>query len=134
MTGVYASLVAPVTATARVRVVIADADPFARRTVRDALQETDGIVVAADAQNAREALELAERVAIGYSESLDGNIAQRLALEVPHRVFDALVYSKLRTALGGLGGPSALQSSRAALHERHRLGATTRRAGHTDPG
>jgi DNA-binding NarL/FixJ family response regulator len=59
MTGAYASLVAPVTATARVRVVIADADPFARRTVRDALQETEGIVVAADAQNAREALELA---------------------------------------------------------------------------
>ena len=45
--------------------------------------------------------DLAERVAIGYSESLDGNIAQRLALEVPHRVFDALVYSKLRAALGG---------------------------------
>src|SRR5438270_13673986 len=45
--------------------------------------------------------DLAERVASGYSESLDGNIAQRLALEVPPRLFDALVYSKLRSALGG---------------------------------
>jgi long-chain acyl-CoA synthetase len=45
--------------------------------------------------------DLAERVAIGYSESLDGNIAQRLALEVPHRIFDALVYSRLREAMGG---------------------------------
>jgi len=45
--------------------------------------------------------DLAERVAIGYSEALDGNVAQRLALEIPHRAFDALVYSKLRAALGG---------------------------------
>ena len=45
--------------------------------------------------------DLAERVAIGYSESLDGNPLQRIALEAPHRIFDALVYSKLRAALGG---------------------------------
>jgi len=45
--------------------------------------------------------DLAERVAIGYSEALDGNPLQRAALEVPHRIFDALVYSKLRAALGG---------------------------------
>jgi len=45
--------------------------------------------------------DLAERVAIGYSESLDGNALQRAALEVPHRIFDAIVYSKLREAMGG---------------------------------
>jgi long-chain acyl-CoA synthetase len=45
--------------------------------------------------------DLAERVAIDYSKSLDGNVVQRVALEVPHRIFDALVYSKLRAALGG---------------------------------
>jgi len=45
--------------------------------------------------------DLAEKVAIGYSESLDGNPLRRAVLEVPHRVFDALVYSKLRAALGG---------------------------------
>ncbi len=45
--------------------------------------------------------DLAERVAIAYSEACDGNALQRLALEGPHRVFDALVYSKLRAALGG---------------------------------
>jgi long-chain acyl-CoA synthetase len=45
--------------------------------------------------------DLAERVAIAYSQSLDGSTVTRLALEGPHRVFDALVYSKLRNALGG---------------------------------
>jgi long-chain acyl-CoA synthetase len=45
--------------------------------------------------------DLAERVAIAYSQAQDGNQLARLALEVPHRTFDALVYSKLRTALGG---------------------------------
>jgi long-chain acyl-CoA synthetase len=45
--------------------------------------------------------DIAERVAIGYSEAQDGNAAKRLALEVPHRLFDSLVYSKLRAALGG---------------------------------
>jgi DNA-binding NarL/FixJ family response regulator len=46
-------------ATARISVVIADADPFSRRTVRDALQSAEDIVVAADAAHTREALELA---------------------------------------------------------------------------
>jgi len=44
---------------ARMSVVIADADPFSRRTVRDALQSAEDIVVAADAADAREAVELA---------------------------------------------------------------------------
>ena len=45
--------------------------------------------------------DLAERVAISYSQARDGNPVARLALELPHRTFDALVYSKLRAALGG---------------------------------
>jgi long-chain acyl-CoA synthetase len=45
--------------------------------------------------------DLAERVAIAYSQAQDGNPLQRIALEAPHRIFDALVYSKLRAALGG---------------------------------
>jgi long-chain acyl-CoA synthetase len=45
--------------------------------------------------------DLAESVAIKYSESLDGNPVKRAAYELPHRVFDSLVYSKLRAALGG---------------------------------
>ncbi|MBV9369440.1 MAG: long-chain fatty acid--CoA ligase, partial [Frankiales bacterium] len=45
--------------------------------------------------------DLAEKVAIAYSEAQDGSPAARLALEIPHRIFDALVYTKLRGALGG---------------------------------
>jgi long-chain acyl-CoA synthetase len=45
--------------------------------------------------------DLAERVAIGHSRALDGSWAGRLAYAVPHRVFDKLVYAKLRAALGG---------------------------------
>jgi long-chain acyl-CoA synthetase len=45
--------------------------------------------------------DLAEKVAINYSQSLDGNPLQRAVYELPHRVFDALVYTKLRAALGG---------------------------------
>jgi DNA-binding NarL/FixJ family response regulator len=43
----------------RLRVLIADADPFARRAIRDALQAAEGIAVVADACDHREALELA---------------------------------------------------------------------------
>ena len=46
------------TACPRLRVLIADADPFARRAIRDALQAADGIAVVADASDDREALEL----------------------------------------------------------------------------
>jgi len=45
--------------------------------------------------------DLAERVAVDYSKALDGPFAQRLAVELPHRLFDLLVYRKLRAALGG---------------------------------
>jgi long-chain acyl-CoA synthetase len=45
--------------------------------------------------------DLAETVAINYSKSLDGNPLTRAVYGVPHRIFDALVYTKLRAALGG---------------------------------
>jgi long-chain acyl-CoA synthetase len=45
--------------------------------------------------------DLAEKVAIAYSQAQDSGGVKKLALEGPHRVFDALVYSKLRAALGG---------------------------------
>ncbi len=45
--------------------------------------------------------DLAETVAINYSKSLDGNPINRAIYTGPHLVFDRLVYSKLRAALGG---------------------------------
>jgi long-chain acyl-CoA synthetase len=45
--------------------------------------------------------DLAATVAIEYSKSLDGPAYIRAAYELPHRLFDALVYSKLRAGLGG---------------------------------
>jgi long-chain acyl-CoA synthetase len=45
--------------------------------------------------------DLAETVAIKYSESLDGPFYKRAIYQAPHRLFDTLVYSKLRAALGG---------------------------------
>ncbi|MGH2628349.1 MAG: AMP-dependent synthetase/ligase, partial [Anaerolineales bacterium] len=43
----------------------------------------------------------AERVAVAYSEALDTPNGVGLALRLQHALFDRLVYSKLRAALGG---------------------------------
>ncbi len=43
----------------------------------------------------------AERVAIAYSEAMDTRSGPGLLLRTQHRVFDRLVYGKLRAALGG---------------------------------
>jgi long-chain acyl-CoA synthetase len=43
----------------------------------------------------------AERVAIAYSEALDARSGPGLMLKAQHRLFDRLVYGKLRAALGG---------------------------------
>jgi long-chain acyl-CoA synthetase len=42
-----------------------------------------------------------ERVAVAYSEALDAPGGPGLALRLKHRLFDKLVYAKLRAAMGG---------------------------------
>src|SRR5262249_48096914 len=43
----------------------------------------------------------ADKVAVAYSEALDGPAAPGLMLRLQHQLFDRLVYGKLRAALGG---------------------------------
>jgi DNA-binding NarL/FixJ family response regulator len=81
----------------RLRVLIADADPFARRAVRDALQSADEIVVIADASDARQALELSRHFrpeVLLVDMALPGlggaAVASQIAREVPETLVAAL--------------------------------------------
>jgi DNA-binding NarL/FixJ family response regulator len=83
----------------RLRVLIADADPFARRTVRDALQSAQEIVVIADAPDARQALELSRHfrpdvllVDMGLPSLGGVAVADRIAREVPEATV-AMLYA-----------------------------------------
>jgi NarL family two-component system response regulator LiaR len=90
------------------RAIIADDDPFARRMIKDALQR-DGIVVIAEAQNGREAVELClhYRPEVMLMDvvmpELDGIAATRKILDaVPHQVI-VILTSTGEDEMGVLG-------------------------------
>jgi long-chain acyl-CoA synthetase len=61
----------------------------------------NGAAQKAQADGKGKIFEQAERVAVAYSEALDTPSGPGLRLRLRHRVFDRLVYRKLRDALGG---------------------------------
>ncbi|MEV4759148.1 AMP-dependent synthetase/ligase [Micromonospora sp. NPDC049559] len=61
----------------------------------------NGAVQKAQADGKAKIFAQAERVAVAYSEALDTPSGPGLGLRLRHRVFDLLVYRKLRAALGG---------------------------------
>ncbi|MGI5213993.1 AMP-dependent synthetase/ligase [Plantactinospora sp. CA-290183] len=60
-----------------------------------------GAVQKASAEGKGKIFATAERVAIAYSQALDTPSGPGVGLRLRHRVFDRLVYRKLRAALGG---------------------------------
>ena len=90
----------------RLRVVIADDDPFARRVMKDALAESGALVIA-EARNGREAVELAcqHRPDVVIMDvvmpELDGIGATRLILkEIPHQLVIVLTGAEAEEELG----------------------------------
>ncbi|HEY0699942.1 MAG TPA: AMP-dependent synthetase/ligase [Micromonospora sp.] len=61
----------------------------------------DGAVRRAEAEGKAALFERAERVAVAYSQALDTPSGPSLTLRIEHRIFDLMVYRKLRDALGG---------------------------------
>jgi DNA-binding NarL/FixJ family response regulator len=90
----------------RLRAVIADDDPFARRVMKDALAES-GVLVIAEARNGRQAIELARHhrpdvvILDVVMPELDGIGATREILkEIPHQLVIVLTGAEAEEELG----------------------------------